>query len=89
MINLNLIEFWQNLSASINGKKRQDYKRWEQILVNNEDLRYLQRLWCKLIASKEIEYKENKDYCDWILELEKKTKKKKDKVEETEGGEEE
>lgn len=75
MINLNLIEFSSNLWVSINWKKRENYKIWDQILVNNDDLRYLQRLGCKLLASKEIEYKDYKEYLDWILELEAKKEK--------------
>lgn len=76
MLKIALIQFTSNLSVSISWKKRQDFKKWDKVVVWVDEVKMLLRLWCKLLAEKELDYKTDKKVLDTLF--------KEVKVEETE-----
>ncbi len=67
MLKIALIQFTSNLAVSISWKKRQDFKKWDKVVVWVDEVKMLLRLWCKLLAEKELVYKTDKKVLDTLF----------------------
>lgn len=66
MVKLYWIEITRNIAFSIDGKKRQSFKKWDKVLVWKNDRIAVLRLWGRILWEKELEYD------DVFWEIEKK-----------------
>ena len=60
MVKIALIKFESNIAVSIAWAKRENFKKWDKILVSENEMIMLMRLWCKVLWKFELDYKENK-----------------------------
>lgn len=56
MVQLYALEFTSNLAVPINGRKRQDFKKGDRVLVTRDEYLSLLRLGCTLIGDVEVSY---------------------------------
>ena len=81
MVKFALIKFESNLAVSIAWAKRENFKKWDKIIVSESEMLMLMRLWCKVLWKSEINYKEHKKIIDdlvkeWEKKLESQNKEK-------------
>lgn len=61
MVKIALVKFNSNLAFGISGGKRQDFRKWEKIIVWKDDILKLMRLWCTIEQEIDLNFKEHKD----------------------------
>ena len=72
MIKIALIQFESNLAVSIDGNKRQDFRKWNKVIVSKSDILPLLRLWCTKLWEIELDAEKNLNLFKEVKE-EKKT----------------
>ena len=60
MVKIALIKFNSNLAYGLWGWKRQNFKKWDKVIVQKDEVLRLLRLWCTLEWEVELTYKEYK-----------------------------
>ena len=61
MLKLFLVEFKSNLAYGLNGWKRENFKKWDKVIVLREDSIRLMRLGCELLNEVNVSFKTHKD----------------------------
>lgn len=56
MVQLYALEFNSNLAVPINGRKRQEFKKGDKVLVTRDEYLSLLRLGCTLLGDVEVQY---------------------------------
>ena len=69
MLKFALIKFESNLAVSIAWAKRENFKKWDKVIVSESEMLMLMRLWCKVLWKFEINYKEHKKIVDELVKV--------------------
>ena len=60
MVKIALIKFNSNLAYGLWWGKRQNFKKWDKVIVQKDEVLRLLRLWCTLEWEVELTHKEHK-----------------------------